>query len=71
MIAKQNPYLVSRRVDILAKIHGNLRAKLEKIRVGLPGSSSRDPVEGPITHSILGNGIFTYTWMVDFYAKFR
>ena len=62
MIAKQNPYLVSRRVDILAKIHGNPG-------VGLPGSSSRDPVEGPITHSILGNGIFTYTWMIDFYAK--
>ena len=54
MIAKQNPYLVSRRVDILAKIHGNLRAKLEEIRVGLPGSSSRDPVEGPIIHGILG-----------------
>ena len=43
MIAKQNPYLVSRRVDSLAKIHGNPG-------VGLPGSSSRDPVEGPITH---------------------
>ena len=31
-----------------------------------PGSSSPDPIEGPITHCILGNGIFTYTWMADF-----
>ena len=39
---------------------------MEKIRVGLPGSSSRDPFEGPITHSILGNGIFIpiHGWLI-------